>query len=367
MRKKKISKERVIIALSGGVDSSVAALLLKQQGYNVIAAFMKNFSDTKNHLTNECLWIEEREMAKRISSILKIPFYTFDFEKEYKSLIIKKMFADYKSGITPNPDISCNTIIKFPLFWEKAKKLKADFIAFGHYARIKKTRNGYQLLQGKDKKKDQSYFLSGLSQEDLSHTIFPLGNYTKEKVRQIAEKNNFPNWNKSSTKGICFVGKIDMHSFLKKKIKEKNGLVLDPEGNVIGKHKGIFYFTIGQKIGNNSRIKIIKTLGNQQKKWYVAEKSENSIVAAPENHPVLKKSQVIIKKLHLINPNEKIPNQLKARIRHLGKLNSGKLVKKRNKYSFIFSKPLESVAEGQSLVLYCKERLIGSGEIEKTF
>ena len=152
-------KQTVLLGMSGGVDSSVAALLLKKKGYKVIGIFLKNYSDTKNKITGECSWIEEREMAKKIASILQIPLLTLDYEKEYKKYVINKMFKDYAKGLTPNPDISCNTIIKFPALWKKAKDLKADYIATGHYVKVKNSKNGYELLQGKDKKKDQSYLL----------------------------------------------------------------------------------------------------------------------------------------------------------------------------------------------------------------
>ena len=353
--------------MSGGVDSSVSALLLKKQGYKVIGAFMKNFSDSKNKLTGECLWLQDKKDAQKIAAILKIPLVTFDFEKEYKKQVIEPMFKAYAQGLTPNPDIQCNLIIKFPLFWKHAKKqLKADYIAMGHYAKIKKTSKGFELFAGKDKNKDQSYFLYKLSQKDLSHTLFPIGNYTKEQIRAIAKKNHFSNYNKPGTKGICFVGKVNMKSFLEKKIKQKPGKVLDAEGNIIGKHPGISYYTIGQRIGPHICIEITKPKGEEQLKWYIAKKIKpNTIIAAPEGHPILKKKFVIIKSLHLINPKEKIPQQLKARIRHLGQFYPGKLTKKSNKYIFTFKSPVSSIAEGQSLVLHHKNQVIGGGEIFK--
>ena len=360
---KKNSKQKtVLLALSGGVDSSVAALLLKKQGYRVIAAFMKNFSDTKNPLTGECNYLEDKKMAQKIASILNLPFEILDFEKQYKKQVIEPMFKAYKKGLTPNPDILCNKIIKFPLLWKIAKKIKTDYIATGHYARIRKTKLGYSLLMGKDKTKDQSYFLSELSQNDLQHTLFPIGNLTKTEVRKIAKKNNFPNWNKKSTSGICFVGKINFKSFLEKKIKNKNGLIKDPNNNVIGKHPGIFYFTIGQRIGQRLGIKFTT---NINKKLYVAKKikSKNIIIATPENSPLLKKQKIKIINFHKINEKEKIPKLLKARIRHLGHLHKGKLIKKNYNYYFVFNKPIEQVAEGQYIVLYYKNKVMASGEI----
>lgn len=356
-----MKQKTVLLGMSGGVDSSVAALLLKKKGYNVIGAFMKNFSDTKNPMTNECAYLEERKMAQKIAALLKIPFLTLDFEKQYKKEVISPLFNSYKKGLTPNPDILCNKTIKFPLLWKEAKRLKADYIATGHYAKIKKTSKGFQLLASPDSTKDQSYFLSNLSQSDLSHTLFPLANFTKSQVRQIAKKYHFPNHNKKGTSGICFVGKVNMKSFLEKKIKNKEGKIINPKGEIIGRHPGIMYYTIGQRVGSRLGLVIKKHI---EGKWYIAKKKKNNVlVIAPKNHPLLKKQIIKIKSLHLINPKEKPPSKLKARIRHLGKLNEGILIKNKSDYSFKFSKPIEQVAEGQFIVLYHKNRVIASGEI----
>ena len=354
----------VLLGLSGGVDSSIAAYLLKEQGYKVIAAFMKNFSDNKNPLTKNCNWVEERKMAQKIAAILEIPFITLDFEKKYKKQVIDPMFKSYEKGLTPNPDISCNTIIKFPLLWKESRKLKADYIATGHYARIKKTKKGFQLLKGKDKNKDQTYFLSELTQKDLSHTLFPIGELKKDEVRKIAQKLKLPNFNKPGTKGICFIGKVQMQKFLKSKIKELPGVIKNPEGQTIGQHNGVMFYTIGQRIGEN-KTKIDKEFRNktQNKKWFVVSKNtrSNILIAAPQNHKALKSNEIKIKKLHLINPKSSMPKPLKARIRHLGPLHSGKLSK--DKKTFILSKALEAIAPGQQLTLYHKDQLIASAEI----
>ncbi len=357
----KNSQKTVLLGLSGGVDSSVAALLLKKQGYKVIGAFMKNFSDTKNPLTGECSYLEDKKMAQKMAAHLNIPFILIDSEKEYKSQVIQPMYNSYKKGLTPNPDILCNKIIKFPILWKKAKSIKADYIATGHYAKIKKTKSSYQLLQGKDKTKDQSYFLSEMSQSDLAHTIFSLGNLTKSQVRKIAKKNNFPNWDKKSTRGICFVGKVNMKSFLEKKIKSSIGEVLDSKGEQIGTHPGAKYYTIGQRIGTRLGIELNNKAEN--KKLYIAQKKGNTLIVTPRNHPLLKKQIIKINKIHFINPREKIPKNLKARIRHLGQLHKGKLIKKSNSYQFKFSKPIDAIAEGQYIVIYNKNKLIASGEI----
>ncbi len=360
-----MEQKTILVGLSGGVDSSVAVLLLKKQGYKVLGVFMKCFSDTKDPYTGQCSYLEEKKMAQRMALHLKIPFIPLDLEKQYKKEVINPMIQGYQKGLTPNPDLACNTIIKFPWLWKAARKYKASEIATGHYARIKKTSKGYQLLQGQDIQKDQSYFLAELTQKDLEHTQFPLGNYTKEQVRAIAKKNHFPNWNKPSTKGICFVGKVNMKSFLEKKIKSKPGKVLSPEGNVLGKHPGIAYYTIGQRIGPHLGIQIEKPQAMSQKKYYLAFKKGNSLIVAPEGHPALKKKQVTLNYLHLINPQDVLPKNLKARIRHLGELQPGKFIKKQGVYNFLFKKPQEALAPGQYLVFYKGSRVIGTGQIQR--
>ena len=227
-------QKSVLLGLSGGVDSSVAAFLLKKEGYKVIGAFLKCFSDTKDPITGECNWIAEKRMAQKIAAHLEIPFITLDLEKQYKKEVILPMFKSYSNGLTPNPDVACNTIIKFPWLLKEAQKKGLDFIATGHYVRVKKTKQGYDLLQGKDNNKDQSYFLYELNQSILQHCLFPIGNLKKEEVREIARKQEFPNWNKHGTSGICFVGKVNIKSFLEKKIKNKPGPILDQNGKVIG-------------------------------------------------------------------------------------------------------------------------------------
>jgi tRNA-specific 2-thiouridylase len=369
----KKQKPKILLAMSGGVDSSVAALLLKKQGYEVIGAFMKNWSDTKDPLTGRCAWRTERKMALKIASRLNIPLITLDFERQYKKEVINKMFEKYKKGITPNPDIDCNQKIKFPLLLKEAQKRNINLIATGHYARVRKNKkNLYELLRGKDESKDQSYFLYKITQQELSHCLFPIGEYSKQQIRDIAQQNNFPNYNKKGTVGICFVGKVNLKKFLQKKIKPKKGKILNPQGEIIGEHDGIYYYTIGQRLGPRYGFEIDR--GNNKtkpSKWYVAKKNAktNIIIAAPENHPLNLRKEIIIKNLHLISEKENTfknkSTKVFSRIRHVGELLPSKLYynKKTKQFQIILNKAITGVSEGQAIVLYQKEKVLGGGEI----
>lgn len=363
-----MKKPKVLVAMSGGVDSSVAALMMKQKGYEVIGAFMKNFSDTKDSL-GECLWRGERKHAIKIASMLDIPLITLDFEKEYKKLVVDEMFKLYKKGITPNPDVDCNEKIKFPLMIKAAKKIGADYLVTGHYARIKNN----SLLRGKDESKDQSYFLYRMKQSELKKTLFPIGNYAKVEIRKIAKENNFPNYDKKGTTGICFIGKINMKDFLKKKIKPKKGKVLDPEGNEIGTHDGIYYYTIGERLGPRygfeiNRETLQKTKPNEKlKRWYVAKKipKKNILIAAPEKHEILYKKEIFVKNVHWINKNSIPENNSKvlSRIRQVGELLPSSFSKKGNKIKITLKKAITGVSEGQAIVLYKGKECLGGGVI----
>ncbi|MBW6442189.1 tRNA 2-thiouridine(34) synthase MnmA [Patescibacteria group bacterium] len=370
-RKLKEKKLKVLVAMSGGVDSSVAALIMKKKGYDVIGAFMKNWSETKNDL-GECRWKEDRKEAIKISEILKIPLITFDFEKEYRKEVVERMFKLYKSGITPNPDIDCNQKIKFPLIYAAAKKLGADFIVTGHYAQVKHNKKikKYELHRAKDESKDQSYFLYRLSQKDLEHSLFPIGSYTKNQVRKIAKENNFPNFNRKGTVGICFIGKINLKEFLQKKIKPKKGKILNPAGKFIGYHDGIYYYTIGQRIGPRFGIEIEKGEGKKVERWYVAKKDleKNEIIAAPKNHPILYRKEITLKDPHWIGkiPQKNKVYNLKARIRQVGELMPSKLFydKKIKQFRVILKESITGISEGQAIVLYNKKNTLGGGVIK---
>ena len=360
-----MKNSKVLVAMSGGVDSSVAALLMKKKGYEIIGVFMKNWSDTKDPITEECSWKEDRKMAMKIAAKLEIPLITLDFEKEYRRDVVDDMFKNYKKGITPNPDIDCNQKIKFPLLWKAAKKLKADYIVTGHYSRIKNNK----LYRAKDESKDQSYFLYRLNQGDLSHSLFPIGDYTKKRIREIARKNKFPNFDRKGTVGICFIGKINLKKFLQKKIKPKKGKILDPEGNLIGEHDGIYYYTIGQRIGPRFGIEVERGKGKKVKRWYVARKNlkKNIITAAPKGHSLNFRKEIAISKPHWISEKPSKTKSLKvlSRIRQVGELLPSKLSydKKKKRFRITLNRAITGVSEGQAIVLYTKEKVLGGGVI----
>jgi tRNA-uridine 2-sulfurtransferase len=354
-------KIKVLLAMSGGVDSSVAALMMKNKGYEVIAAFMKNWSDTKNEF-GECNWKGERRMAVKVASQLEIPLITLDYEKEYKKDVIEEMFKKYKKGITPNPDIDCNQKIKFPKLIKEARKLGCDFVVTGHYSRIRKSGNGYKMLRARDETKDQSYFLYTMTQEELKHCLFPIGDYTKKEVREIAKNAGFPNSDKKSTVGICFVGKVNLKEFLSKKIKPKKGKILDPEGNVIGEHDGIYYYTIGQRLGPRYGFDVRREEKTSDiSRWYVARKDakKNIIIAAPNGHPLLYRKEIILTQPHWINKKPNNNEKVFSRIRQVGELIPSKIIGNK----VVLNKSITGVSEGQAIVLYKGKEVLGGGVI----
>ena len=241
----------VFVAMSGGVDSSVSAALLKEQGYNVVGVFMKNWSGDNFGIQTDCPWEQDQKDVEKVCKLLGVPFITFNFEKEYRKQVVEYFFNEYKAGRTPNPDVMCNKEIKFGLFLEKALKKGTDLIATGHYARTEKDNKGkFHLLKGIDNKKDQSYFLYNLTQDQLSKTLFPIGNFQKSKVRKLAMKFKLPNAKKKDSQGICFIGDINVQQLLRAKLKRKKGDIIDIDSREkVGKHDGAHYFTIGQREG----------------------------------------------------------------------------------------------------------------------
>lgn len=344
-------KEKILVALSGGVDSAVALYLLQKKGFDVEAAFMKNFSEKVN-IKGDCPWKEDRLMAYRVASHLRVPIQTFDFEKEYQEKIVNYIFDSYQNGLTPNPDVLCNNEIKFKLFLDRAIKMGFSKIATGHYAKIKKDKNGYHLLRAKDLNKDQSYFLAGLNQDQLSKAIFPIADMTKPKLRILAKKINLPNAERKDSQGICFIGKIDLKTFLSQKIKPKAGDIMDTNGNKLGTHQGVWYYTIGQRKG--------LSIGGSGP-WYVVSKDlkNNRLLVGHLDNEKLYNKTISISALHWLAEQHKLPLKAKAQIRYRQAPQSVVLYQDRVE----FKKAQTGVASGQIIAIYQKNELVCSTNI----
>ncbi len=342
-------KPKVFVAMSGGVDSSVAAALLKKQGFDVTGVFMKPPSYVQGYEGHSglCTWKQDREDALRVASVLGIRLLTWDFSKEYKKEVVNYMIREYKAGRTPNPDVMCNKKIKFGLFLKKALKEGADFIATGHY--IKKMKN--RLFQAKDKNKDQSYFLWTLTQDQLRHCLFPIGGYIKPEVRKMAKKFGLPNHDKKDSQGVCFIGPLDMKEFLKKHIKSRSGKIINQSGEVIGQHDGAFYYTIGQRHGLNIR--------NGQGPYYVMSNNlkKNTVYVGKEKD--LNGKGAIITSISWVN-KPKLPVQVDVKIRYRSRSKKATLYKNG---SLKFKNLVRAITPGQSAVFYKDKEMLGGGVI----
>ena len=392
--------KKVIVGLSGGVDSSVSALLLKEQGYDVVGLFMKNWHDESVTISEDCPWLDDSNDAMLIAQKIGIPFQTVDLSKQYYSRIINYMFNEYERGRTPNPDILCNREIKFDIFLEIAINLGADYIATGHYCQIEKIHNDdkeiYRLLAGRDKNKDQSYFLCQLNQEQLSKSIFPIGHMKKSDVRDLAKRNNLVTADKKDSQGLCFVGKVKLPDFLKQRLIPKKGYVIkindelkfpeidisdkisehelailsDPfsfssdDGEVIGEHNGAYYFTVGQRKGLN--------IGGFKDPLFVIETdvSKNLVyVGMGESHPALFRKALFVNSndIHWVREDLEIYEneslKVQFRIRYRQPLQSGTIYNFKKGLYILFENPISSVTSGQFVSWYIKDELIGSGVI----
>lgn len=370
----RMNRKKVLVGMSGGVDSSVAALLLQKQGYEVIGGFMKNWSDEVcdeeattpgpslgRRGDSECTWRTERRDAMRVAAKLGIEFHTFDFEDEYRKQIYEYMLREYQIGRTPNPDVLCNKYMKFGLFLDKAKELGCDYMATGHYARVKHGKWRSRLLAGKDKEKDQSYFLARLTQDQLSRALFPIGHLKKSKVRKIARKYDLPVADKKDSQGICFVGKVALDAFLGDRIESHEGNIVDGHGKILGKHKGHMFYTIGQRHGID--------IGGTDPYFVVERRADtNEIVVAHEGEPALYRSELIAsdvietwpKSLHIMRGLK-----MKARIRYRQPLEPCRfdyLDDKRLRVKF--QNQQRAVAPGQFIVFYHKNEVFGSAVID---
>ena len=357
------SQERktVYVAMSGGVDSSVAAALLKKQGFSVVGVFMKPWQPKQGDFV--CMWQKDREDAMRVAAKLGIPLLTWDFSKEYKREVADYMVREYRTGRTPNPDVMCNKHIKFGLFLEKALKEGADLIATGHYIRKLKIKNEklkvneYKLFKAIDKNKDQTYFLWTLNQKVLSKCIFPIGDYTKPEVRRMAKKFGLPTADKKDSQGVCFIGPLDMKNFLQKYIKPKNGMIYHTNGKMLGTHDGVSYYTIGQRHGLDIK--------NGKGPYYVVDKDVKSNVLYVGSKDDLLSQKLKLTGINWINrsPVDKRHDVslLDVRIRYRAELSKA-IVKDNGEV--IFKKKETAITSGQSAVFYRGEELLGGGIIE---
>ena len=393
--------KRVVVGLSGGVDSSVAAYLLQQQGYEVIGLFMKNWHDDSVTISNECPWLEDSNDALLVAEKLGIPFQTVDLSEQYKEKIVDYMFNEYEKGRTPNPDVLCNREIKFDVFMKIAISLGADYVATGHYCRKGEMDNNgkkvYQLLSGIDTNKDQSYFLCQLSQEQLAKSLFPIGELTKPEVREIAAQMNLITAEKKDSQGLCFIGKVRLPEFLQQKLEKKEGLivqidVLDPiynekptefqseeeklafesrtlsyepnMGKAVGKHQGAHFFTIGQRKGLNVG-------GTKEPLFIIATNVETNTIytGLGSEHPGLFKKSLFIQnsEVHWIREDLAIANGEKmdvmARIRYRQALQKATLHQFENGLYVTFEDPQSAITEGQFVAWYTNDELVGSGVI----
>jgi tRNA-uridine 2-sulfurtransferase len=357
MKAQEKKKKTVVVGMSGGVDSSVTAALLKQQGFDVIGVFMKNWSQDFGDYG--CTWAQDSEDARKVAQVLDIPFYVWNFEKEYYDHVVEYFLREYKAGRTPNPDVMCNSEIKFKVFMEKALNLGADFIATGHYARVKKTSSGYKLLKGIDPAKDQSYFLYTLDQEQLARVLFPIGEYLKPKVRALAKKFRLPNFDKKDSQGICFIGKINVTEFLREHIKARAGKIVTTAGERLGQHTGLPYYTIGQRGGIG--------VGGSGPYYVVAKqpKTNTLVVTNDKEDPKLWRSEFTITDISWTNQPSKAPFKLGVSIRYHHPEYSAEIKKAPGGLKVKFAKPQRAITPGQAAVFYKGDELIGGGIIDK--
>lgn len=398
---KKFTMKRVIVGLSGGVDSSVAAYLLKEQGYEVIGLFMKNWHDDSVTISNECPWLEDSNDALMVAQKLGIPFQTVDLSEQYKDRIVNYMFNEYENGRTPNPDVLCNREIKFDVFLKIALSLGADYVATGHYCRKASIeKNGeevFQLLAGVDGNKDQSYFLCQLSQEQLATALFPIGELTKPQVREIATQLDLVTAEKKDSQGLCFIGKVRLPEFLQQQLKPKEGIIVEipnnspiyqsqipnfnsleeqlifesqkinytPEmGKIVGKHQGAHFYTIGQRKGLNVG-------GTKEPLFIIATDVQNNIIYTGQgsNHNGLFRKTLVVQpnEIHWIRKDLQLQNgetmNVTARIRYRQVLQEATLYKFPTGLYVQFKESQSAITEGQFVAWNIGEELVGSGVI----
>jgi tRNA-uridine 2-sulfurtransferase len=398
-------KKKVVVGLSGGVDSSVAAWILKEQGYDVIGLFMKNWHDTTGLLQSDCHWEDDLMFAEMVAKKLNIPFHQVDLSDDYRQKVVNYMFSEYEKGRTPNPDVLCNREIKFDSFAVEARKLGGDFVATGHYCIKEEIQSGsktmYRLLAGIDKNKDQSYFLCQVNQEQLATALFPIGNMTKPEVREIADKLGLATAQRKDSQGICFVGKVHLPTFLQQKLEAKKGNIIEiidiklyqeiaeglpdldasasllseltepsryepSSGRIIGTHNGAHFFTIGQRKGMNvgGHIEPLFVIGTDVAKNIV-------YVGEGQNHPGLNRKGLFIRKdeVHWIRTDlsmkEGESRDYQVRIRYRQPLQPARMFFRKKGMYIIFETVQRGIAPGQFAAWYDDDEVIGSGVIDR--
>ena len=355
-------KKRVVLGMSGGVDSSVAAVLLKEQGYEVIGVFMKNWDEEDEN--GVCMADEDYKDVVAVAEQLNIPYYSINFVKEYWERVFQYFLSEYRLARTPNPDVMCNKEIKFKVFLEYAEKLGADYIATGHYARLIEDENGQKImLKGVDDNKDQTYFLSGLTQKQLEKVLFPLGEYQKSEIREIAQKYDLKTANKKDSTGICFIGERNFNEFLSKYLPAQKGDIVDIDGKKLGTHNGLMYYTIGQRKGIG--------LGNSKdgtgEPYFVVDKKleTNELIVAQGDDKLLYSKALIANNFNFINPIE-FPFECGVKFRYRQKDVKGIITKiNDDEYRIDFEEPQRAVTLGQIAVIYKGDICLGGGTIDK--
>ncbi len=347
--------QKIIVAMSGGIDSSVAAALLKRAGFEVVGVFMKFWSEFKKDGLisgwNKCCSPEAEKRARQVAKKLSIPFYALNFEGEFKKRIVDDFLKEYKAGRTPNPCVVCNKEIKFGLLLEKAFKIDTDYLATGHYARLEKGR----LFKGKDREKDQSYFLWQLSQEQLRHAFFPVGQYTKKEVRLLAKGFNLPVLDSPESQEICFI-QTTINDFLSRQIKQKPGQIVDIKGKTLGQHQGLAFYTIGQRKG-------IRLPGGP---FYVLDKNpkKNSLIITKNEKDLLRKELIARNINWIFGEIPGLPLKVKVKIRYRHRETKATLRPFAGQnVKIIFDKPQRAITPGQSVVFYQGEELLGGGMV----
>lgn len=349
-------KQKVLVAMSGGVDSSVAAFLLLRAGYDITGVYMKQWSDSKD-LSGVCSWKDDRRDALRVAAHLGIPFLTLDFEREYKQWVVKYMFDEYKRGRTPNPDVMCNKFVKFGFWLDAARKRGFDSLATGHYAQLETNRGKVRLLESKDKEKDQTYFLHQLSQAQLKHVLFPIGHLKKIQVRTIAKKAKLPTAERAESMGICFIGEVPMKQFLQQTIKPKKGKIVTATGELIGEHEGLPFYTLGQRHGFSQR-------GGGPALYVVGKNMKKNELVVSETELLTK--EITVGEVHFVAGRlPTFPLQCKVRMRHRQSLQTVtvKSGTKQGTVVLIFQKLQKAVPPGQFAVLYKDGECLGGGVI----